>query len=278
MFLAHVNDLADGWSKPLPQCDNRKILTNQNGNYKIYSNVCPHQGSLMLSQPQQQISCQYHGWSWNNHGNPINSGSTKICNQALLTATDTFTSNGILFSNLISIDYLCINFRNFKLVEHRIDSVNASSNNIMDVFLDVDHIPVVHKDVYDKIGIEGDANVEWDYFDWGSVQKVRPSIEIGHQWAAVWIAVFPGSMIEWQPGSLFVTVCLPSKDNSTSVAVWKYRASDSTDEIWLKNETIWETAWSQDKHQSSCIVKFADYKMLEESKKHYRNWLKHEIS
>jgi nitrite reductase/ring-hydroxylating ferredoxin subunit len=273
MFLSHTNDIKNGWSIPLAVYQNLKILNNNNGQYQIFSNICPHQGSLILASMRQGIACQYHGWSWNDNGQATASGAAKICNTTRLPVTTAYVSNGLVFSKSINLDYLGIDFNSMELIEHRIDKVTANCNNIMDVFLDVDHIPVVHKDVYDKIGIHGDAIVEWDYYDWGSVQKVQATSISNSKWAAIWIAIYPGTMIEWQPGSLFITVCLPTKDDCTSVLVWKYKDSNSTTEQWVTNETIWETAWEQDQHQSSSIVKFADYKMLEESKLHFRNWL-----
>jgi len=254
MVLGIVGDVARGMSRPLPQYGNTRMLTRVGDTHKMYDNVCPHQGSLIIDKMQQEISCQYHGWSWDNNGSPTGHGSTRACNRATLEPMDVFETNGMLFDALIDLSYLNINFNNFFLDGYRTDIVHASALTIMDVFLDVDHIPVVHKDVYEVIGIEGAADVEWDYFSWGSVQKVRGKTE--NEWAAVWIAVNHHTMIEWQPGALFITVCLPAATtNVTPVGVWKYYEKDSPDSLRQLNSDIWERAWYQDKHQASQLIR-----------------------
>lgn len=254
MFLGIVGDVPTGMSWPLPQYANKKILTARGfGVHKLYNNVCPHQGSLIIDKMQQDIRCQYHGWSWDKDGSPTGQGSTKACNKATLKEMDIFETNGMLFDTFVDLSYLNIDFTNFSLYEHRTDTVRASAQTIMEVFLDVDHIPVVHKDVYASIGIEDAADVEWDYFSWGSVQKVRGKTE--NEWAALWIAVGPYTMIEWQPGALFITVCLPTSTQVTPVGVWKYYQKGSPDSMRQMNSDIWEKAWYQDKYQASQLIR-----------------------
>jgi len=268
MFLAHANDLDKNFKKPLAQFQNKKALANDHG-FKLANNVCPHQGSLILQSTQKKFKCQYHAWEWDNSGVPISSGTTKICNNFNLSLKSVFEENGLLFTAPVDLSSLPVDFTKMKLIEERIDAVNADYKNIIDLFLDVDHIPVVHEGVYDVIGIEGQANVEWEYYDWGSIQKVNPSTG-GDQLVAAWITVYPYTMIEWQPGALFVTVCVP-KETSTDVCVFKYR--DDEDK-WEMNERIWESAWSQDCRQSSAIVKFSNNTAhLEEGKLHFRSWI-----
>jgi hypothetical protein len=168
------------------------------------------------------------------------------------------------------------------LQESRIDSVKTSYKNIIDVFLDVDHIPVVHKTVYDDLGIGTD--VSWKYYDWGSIQFVEKSTKyskefkdtlIGmptQQLAAFWITVYPYTTIEWQPGAMFVNVCVP-RDNTTDVCVFKYRDTRYSDANWNINSTVWETAWQQDRKQAELIVKRSMHvPHLETSKIHFRDW------
>ena len=269
MFLAHINDLESGMIAPLPQYKNHKFLLNSDGDFKIGNNVCPHQASLITSTTKQKLQCQYHGWQWDFNGDPVSQGFASMCNTKKLSLQSAYHCNGLVFDSAIDLTEFP-EFSNFTLVEKRIDKVNAVAANIMDVFLDVDHIPHVHEHVYDVIGIEGPAKVNWQYNTWGSSQTVTGS---DGTVAAVWIAVYPYTMIEWQLGALFVTVCVPN-DKETDVVVYKYRELSSDSELWKLNETIWETAWSQDKHQSEAIVKFAEYINLEQSKKHFRLWLK----
>ena len=158
-----------------------------------------------------------------------------------------------------------LNFENLRLDEFRVDTVDADPKISMDIFLDVDHIPIVHNGVYDLLGIEGKADVSWKYSDWGSMQTV---VDEAGKIIARWIAIYPYTMIEWQAGALFVTRSF----TDTKMAVWKYRDITATDENYLTNSLMWENAFSQDKHQAEQMVRFPSTN-LEEAKLHYRNWL-----
>ena len=272
MFLAHVSDLRLNYSTPLPQFQNKKFLIN-NGQYQIGSNVCPHQASRIISATTQELRCQYHGWSWDNTGLPVGNGYTSVCNKKKLSLTDAYNYKGLLFDqpyNIPEVKHLPLD--NFSLVERRIDTVQADARIIMDVFLDVDHIPLVHENVYDAIDIAGAADVTWGYFNNGSLQRVTPTGG-GPELAALWLAVYPYTMIEWQPGAMFITVCVPTSDTSTDVVVWKYKDNKSDSDTWQLNSTIWETAWTQDKVQSEAIVVYGKG-LAEQPKKHFNDYLK----
>lgn len=265
MFLGHVTDLSEGQAKSLDVLDNKKILINANGIYKIGSNICPHQNSRIISGTQTELRCQYHGWSWDLLGFPKDSGSSSLCNRQQLHMKLAHIHNGLLFENAIDLSMLNLGFENLRLQEYRIDTVKADPRISMDIFLDVDHIPVVHNGVYDLLGIEGDANVTWDYTEWGSIQSVSDQ---SGKVIARWIAIYPYTMIEWQDRALFVSRSF----TDTEMAVWKYKDTSSTDEHYLTNSLMWENAFAQDKAQAEQMVRFPTAN-LEESKIHYRKWL-----
>lgn len=282
MFLAHKSDIPPNLIKPLAQFNNKKTLLNENG-FKLINNVCPHQGSLILTNLSNNINCGYHGWSWNNNGEPISSGTTQICNNFKLSIKPTFEINSLVFSeniDLNEIDDIDLGF--MTLEETRIDSVKTNYKNIIDVFLDVDHIPVVHKNIYDDLGIG--TEVSWKYYNWGSIQFVEKSLDYSEDFkktlegmppqrlAAFWITVYPYTTIEWQPGAMFVNVCVP-KEDSTDVCVFKYRDIRYNNNNWDINSSIWETAWQQDKAQAEAIVSRSMHiPHLETSKIHFRDW------
>ena len=275
MFLAHLNSIIPNYYEPLTQFQNRMVLIND-GTVKLVSNVCPHQKSLIsTTSGTGNRTCPYHSWSFNLSGIPIASGRTAhYCkNETPLTTQPVYEWNGLLFSSPIDFD-LNINFKNMQLVEKRIDTVHSRYENIIDLFLDVDHILGVHRGVYDKIGISNIDNIEWKYFKNSNVQYVYN----GHkEIMAAWITVYPNTMIEWQPGALFITVVLPSTDQLSKVIVYKYKDNDSSNDLWKLNEEVWETAWSQDKQQAEIITEF-NQDNLEESKMHFRCWLNDRIN
>lgn len=268
MFLAHKNDLKNKTYIPLEQLKKHKVLVNDN-EYKLVSNICPHQGSLIskTSGDTDIRVCPFHGWSFDLNGKPIASGRTAhYCqNTKNLNSLEVFEFCDMLFDKKIKSDILnWLDLSNMKLMEQRIDVVNASHTTIMDLFLDVDHIESVHRGVYNKIGLNKINEVQWHYYDWGSVQLVNR----GEEYAAAWIAVYPGTMIEWQDGSLFVTVSESVSETQTKVHVFKYM--DTTrDKDWELNESVWEEAWKQDKAQAELIAYPSEFN-LEFAKRHYR--------
>lgn len=270
MFLSHKNSIPKNSYIVLPQYQNKKILVS-GGEYSLVSNICPHQKSLIsLKDGAGNRTCPYHSWSFDIKGNPITSGRTgHYCkNQTALDSNQCYEWNGLIFSSPVDFD-INIDFTNMQLVEQRIDKVNTRWENILDLFLDVDHIPGVHAGVYERINLPNITSVDWKFYQTGNMQTVKKDNKIG----ACWLTLYPNTMIEWQPGSLFITVAVPANENNTDVVVYKYRDADSSDDLWNLNSDVWETAWQQDKNQAQIITEFAD-KNLEDSKKHFRNWLK----
>lgn len=266
MFIGHINDLEIGQAKSIEVLENKKVLINENGVYKIGSNICPHQNSRIISGTHTELRCQYHGWSWNMDGSPKDSGASTMCNKQKLHMKTAYEYKGLLFEEELDFSMLEeLSFENLRLEEFRIDTVNADPKISMDIFLDVDHIPIVHNGVYDLLGIEGKADVKWSYADWGSMQTV--SDESGKV-IARWIAIYPYTMIEWQDKALFITRSF----NETQMAVWKYKDMTESEENYRTNESMWENAFSQDKAQAEQMVRFPSAN-LEEAKIHYRDWL-----
>jgi phenylpropionate dioxygenase-like ring-hydroxylating dioxygenase large terminal subunit len=276
VFLAHINDVPTGVKKPLPQLGNLQTLANNEGQYVLANNICPHQRSRIVSKEQTEFKCQYHGWSWNNDGSPKDAGTTSACNNARLVLKPTFKTNGLVFKDTIEDTAVLnkIDFTKMVKVSERIDHIKADYRHIMDVFLDVDHIPVLHPGVYDQIDVPGVPTVKWTYYDWGSIQEILlPDNTV----RAVWAAVYPYTMIEWQPGALFVTVAKPNGD-STDVSVLTYQEPDCDPALQKLNANIFDTAWQQDCQQAESMVEYAlDGPYLDESKRHFRNWLNNEI-
>lgn len=269
MFLAHTNDLKNKTYIPVTQLDKRNALVLDN-EYKLVSNVCPHQGSIISSSPGDTDIrvCPYHNWSFELSGKPIASGRTNhYCqNSKHLSTKEVFEFNHLLFTKDIACKQLeWLDLSNMKLVEQRVDQVAADPTHIMDIFLDVDHIETVHKGVYDKLGFPSINEVQWHYYDWGSLQLIRK----GEVYGAAWLAVYPGTMIEWQDGALFITVAKSSKVG-TDVHVFKYM-DITREEDWPLNNQVWEESWQQDRDQAERMTAVFNTN-LEESKKHFRAW------
>jgi phenylpropionate dioxygenase-like ring-hydroxylating dioxygenase large terminal subunit len=284
MFIRHSTDLKDKEYIPIGQ-DRKEIIARVNDSYQLISNVCPHQKSLISTDKGKgSRTCPYHGWSFTINGDPIGNGKTSCKNNYSLPAKLLYEWNHLLFSNPIDCEKFA-DFSYLELVENRVDTVNGSSITIMDVFLDVDHIPIVHRGVYDQIGLTNVSKVNWTYYNWGSLQSVPRNNDYHEEfestlldedkktsYSAVWLAVYPGTMIEWQPGAVFITVCEKTKDNHTPVQVYKYRDTRYNNLNWTLNSQMWELSWEQDKAQVGLITE-VNNDNLEEQKLHFRRYL-----
>jgi len=286
MFLGHINDLnVNEWL--VHDYIKDWSLSNLNGEYLLVSNICPHQGSYFLGEYGRNTrSCPYHGWSFKIDGTAIGSGTTRECkNTKSLTKRSVYEWNGFLFSEHVDLPYVGIDTRNLKLTERRTVKLDCDPLHMMDIFLDVDHIPIIHKGVYNQINIPSVENINWifgkntasqlvpldnsptEFYETITSEDKRAEIGAG------WFAIYPGSMIEWQPGAWFITVVHSSKDE-TYVEVFKYRDIRYSEKNWNINEEVWETAFAQDCKQATRMKRnFSPIEVFEVQKKHFRSWL-----
>ena len=288
MFLSHVSDLQPNSWRVYPQLKNW-ALTNTNNNLELVSNVCLHQGSrLKGNSGTGNRACPYHGWKYTIEGNPVNSGNTHGCKNSLpLAKCSTYTASNFVFNAPVSLPELdFVDTKHLLLVENRIDTVEAHWQHIINLFLDVDHIPVVHPGVYQEISAPNVNDIEWHYKENASIQLV-PRIEVDNafndtllecdrnsKYSAAWTTVYPYTMLEWQPGAWFITVCIPVNDSQTKVNVYKYRDTRYSDLNWEINERVWETAWKQDRDQAEMLTTInIPAGNLEEQKHHFYDWL-----
>lgn len=273
MFLALAHEIPKNIAWPLPQCDHQVNIVNAN-EYYLVSNICPHQNSKITQCATDKLKCPYHGMSFDINGNGINNGFS-------LPTSKTYQSQSMLFDSPVNYTFP-IDLQHMKLIEQRVDIVDAPAEIIMDVFLDIDHIPVAHEGVYDQIGIEQISKISWETFDNGSLQFVVPDRvdhiipqDLQYNLGAVWMAVYPDTMIEWQPGALFVTV-VKQKQTHSCVYVYKYRDLRYSDQSWALNDQVWELAWSQDRKLAQGIESLA-LSNIDVLKQHYRTYIKNAL-
>ena len=130
----------------------------------------------------------------------------------------------------------------------------------------------------DRVGITNIDHLTWTTKDNGSIQLVPAQTsdhmidqDRAYDLGAVWMAVYPGTMIEWQPGALFVTVACPH-DRGSMVQVYKYRDDRYDQHSWDRNNKVWEQAWQQDRDLAQGIVTLPQSN-LTGLKSHHRRWL-----
>jgi phenylpropionate dioxygenase-like ring-hydroxylating dioxygenase large terminal subunit len=270
MFLALKQDIANYTAAPLTQHNNNLSLVHADQFYMI-SNVCPHQNSRIACEPTQQLKCPYHGLEYSLAGEGID-------HDYELETLSCYTNQTMLFDQRVDCVFP-VDTQYMQLMQQREDIVQATPNVIMDVFLDVEHIPVAHSGVYDSIGITRFDNLKFSFFDQGSLQTIPlqdkqyiHEDDLHYNISACWMAVYPGTMIEWQPGALFVTVALPDSKGSR-VQVYKYRDIRYSMLDWSNNSIVWETAWEQDRALAENIIAPATAN-IDELKQHHRAWMR----
>jgi phenylpropionate dioxygenase-like ring-hydroxylating dioxygenase large terminal subunit len=275
MFLGLKQDFKQDYAVPIDQLDKKWSVVNHRDFFYLLSNVCPHQNSRISNCKTSNLTCPYHGMQFNLLGSGIN-------NEFALHRQSCYSNGAMLFNQVVPYSFP-ISTEHFELIEQRQDTVNAPVEVMMDVFLDIDHIPVAHSGVYDQIGISTVSGLFYQTFAGGSIQFVPPQKD-SHMIAqdqdlnlsACWMAMYPGTMIEWQPGALFVTVAHNTAGTSSQVQVYKYRDTRYTDSIWDLNNHVWEVAWSQDRALAECIESPAVYN-LDKLKQHHRDWIQHAV-
>ena len=286
MFLGHINDLTDGEWKVLPHLKQWALHRNS-GKYSLISNVCPHQGSFLRNtKGKHSRLCPYHGWSFNNTGKPVGSGTTEYwCkNEKALETKDVFIWHGYIFSedpDLPSYDFL--NTEHLTLANFRVDTVKANYKTIYNIFLDIDHLPVVHPKIYDQLQCN---NVEWSIREKSNIQLAPNNLKFNsaytdsmfiedreREYGAAWFAVYPYTTVEYFPGAWFNCVLNPISEQETAISVYQYRDTRYSENNWKLNIEIWEKAWEQDNEQAVLIDPTFKATLLEPAKIHYQDWV-----
>ena len=139
MFLGLVQDFLPDKIYPLRQYNDRRNLIVDSRGPGLISNICPHQNSKLASRPADTLTCPYHGLKFDCAGHGIN-------NRYSLEHWPVYSTQTMLFDR--PVDDFPIRTDAMVLAEQREDPVQATVDIIMDVFLDIEHIPVAHPGVY----------------------------------------------------------------------------------------------------------------------------------
>ena len=164
------------------------ILRNKEGKISAFLNACRHRGAALVETGkgnQNRFACPYHGWTYNNDGSLIGISSAhefgdidKSCNG--LIALPSLEKEGIIWvtldpnSNLKIDSYLSgydkmlshFGLENWHVFETR--AVKGPNWKVAyDGYLDLYHLPVLHKDTFGDT-FPNQAN----YYEWGPHQRV----------------------------------------------------------------------------------------------------------
>ncbi|MEC7734995.1 MAG: aromatic ring-hydroxylating dioxygenase subunit alpha [Pseudomonadota bacterium] len=164
------------------------ILRNNEGKISAFLNACIHRGAALVELGlgnKKRFSCPYHGWTYNNKGELMGISSNhefgdldKKCNS--LISLPSLEKEGIIWVTLdpeskIKIgDYLSgydqmlshFGFKDWHVFQTR--SLEGPNWKVAyDGYLDLYHLPVLHKDTFGD-----DMSNQAMYYEWGPHQRV----------------------------------------------------------------------------------------------------------
>lgn len=225
-----------------------KLLVKNQGRPQLVSNVCRHRQAQMLTGcgHAKNIVCPIHNWAYDLNGRQVAAPHFDK-NPALdLERTELAEWNGILFSGPRDARHELAPLNNWTELDtsdyvlERIDEEEHDLNwkVFLEVYLEDYHIGAVHpgfRVFVDATDIRGafqatagdrfffeQVNVRWPIPPaatpkFAAYQKVLMDILAGQRppYAAIWMCLFNGQLIEWYPFTVVVTTYTPLSPTRT---------------------------------------------------------------
>lgn len=225
-----------------------QLLVRHNDRCHLVSNVCRHRQAQLLkgSGCAKNIVCPMHNWAYDLDGRQV--AAPHFCeNPGLdLPRTELAEWNGLLFAGPREINRELAPLASWTELssEHyvleRVDEEEHDLNwkVFLEVYLEDYHIGVVHpgfRTFVDPCELRGaiqsvgrsrffceQVNVRWPMAKAGSplfaeFQSILVDVLGGKRppFAAIWLCLFPGQLIEWYPFSMVVTSYVPLSPTRT---------------------------------------------------------------
>ena len=230
--------------------DHAKVLVRNAGGVELLSNVCRHRQSLMLEGRGrlQNIVCPLHRWTYDLKGELLGAPHFPESPCVKLASTPLTRWNGLLFAGpadparaLAGMDTSDWDFSGYVLDRVMIDEYDVNWKTFIEVYLEVYHVDPYHP----GLGNFTDCN-QWhvNYGEDWSVQVAqaksglgKPGTPVYRKWheaclkhldgrtpkqGALWMAWFPGFMLEWYPNVLIVSQLIPRSPTRTTNVVEFY--------------------------------------------------------
>jgi choline monooxygenase len=235
--MASTVDLSPG-RFVVPQHDRSTMLINSGNGISAISNICTHKRAT-ISEGRGDIgsviTCPIHRWSWNLDGTIRGARGFKTnCTMDLPTG-NTFTWNGHVFSgsihqfddiNLLGDLSLFLSMSNYEWESSQVISYGFDWKIFMEIFLDLYHVQSFHpglKSLTDCKTFDWVFGKNWscqtallnkDVPGTGWYQELyRYYRASGHyenaKYGAVWLGIYPNTMIEYYPGCMVVSTVWP---------------------------------------------------------------------
>lgn len=227
------------------------VLTREQGQHRLLSNVCTHRGMLVVTEACQteRLRCGYHGRCFDLAGcfksmpefeeaegfprESDNLAAVSFFNWRglFLGALDPIMSGEELFEELESrVGFLDFESATMDPKSDRDYEVNANWMLYCDNYLEGFHIPYVHPSLAQALDY---SQYRTELFPWGSVQigiaaEGEPCFDFpaGHRYegqriAGFYFCLFPGTILNVYPWGVSLNLIVPMAYNKTLV---RYRA------------------------------------------------------
>ena len=225
-----------------------KLLVRHNGRAQLVSNICRHRQAQMLTGAghAKNIVCPVHNWAYDLNGRQIAAPFFPENPCRDLERSELREWNGVLFAGPRDIEgelaalagWTELSASNYVL--ERIDEEEHDVNwkAFLEVYLEDYHISACHpgfRAMVDPADVRGalqavggerfyceQVNVRWPLPPAGSplfaeFQKVLMDVLGGRRppFAAIWMCLFSGQLIEWYPFTMVVTTYTPLSPTRT---------------------------------------------------------------
>jgi choline monooxygenase len=225
-----------------------RVLVRNNGIPQLVSNVCRHRQARMLSGcgHAKHIVCPIHNWAYDLNGCQVAAPFMSENPRLNLEHSELADWNGILFTGPRDVRHeLALlgdwsEIAPYDVVLERVDEEEHDLNwkAFLEIYLEDYHINAVHpgfRAFVDPNDLRGalrvtsgerfyceQVNVRWPLDTAGSklfseYQKVLIDVSEGNrpEFAAVWLCLFSGQLIEWYPYCFVVTTYTPLSPRCT---------------------------------------------------------------
>lgn len=233
--------------------EGRVLVRNQESRIELLSNVCRHRQAIMLNGRghANNIVCPLHRWTYDLDGQLLgaphfldkpclNLGKSPLQNwQGLLFEAEGGRNVAQDLSNLGTRHHFVFSDYQFDHVE--VHECDYNWKTFIEVYLEDYHVVPFHPGLGSFVSCE---DLKWEFGDWYSVQTVgvhnalaKPGSPTYQKWheqvlrfrngvlpefGAIWMAYYPGLMIEWYPHVLVVSWLIPRGPQKTTNIVEFY--------------------------------------------------------
>lgn len=237
----------------LPQENAGRVLVHTEQGIELLSNVCRHRQAILLQSPTGQgqtgssIVCPLHRWTYSAHGELLAAPHFQVDPCLHLNRYRLHNWNGLLFedgknparhahTDLTQMGCLAeLDFSGYVFHKAHVHECAYNWKSFIEVYLEDYHVEPFHPGLGQFVTCE---NLRWEFRSHYSVQTVGVNSHLGRagspvyqRWhdavmkytggqaprhGAIWLAYYPGVMVEWYPHVLVVSTLYPKTPQHTT--------------------------------------------------------------